>query len=160
VEVTKSIHEVTSEWRLQNLSMRLHCALTQSTNSRARALVMLHLADWNLRKMPQILSPLCSLVWLTNAFSSSVPPYPLIKMLCPHNSKNYSFFSSPWEAHQCYHRRSNWLYAYFVVQTDVQGPNAPRIVNLTCHNADTLFLQWHRPSIYNKSIDLYHIYYW
>jgi hypothetical protein len=46
-----------------------------------------------------------------------------------------------------------------VVQTDVRGPNAPRIANLTCHNADTLFLQWHRPSIYNKSIDLYYIYY-
>lgn len=46
-----------------------------------------------------------------------------------------------------------------VVQTDVRGPSAPRIANLTCHNADTLFLQWHRPSIYNKSIDLYYIYY-
>lgn len=46
-----------------------------------------------------------------------------------------------------------------IVQTDVKGPSAPRIANLTCHNADTLFLQWHRPSIYNKSIDLYYIYY-
>ena len=46
-----------------------------------------------------------------------------------------------------------------IVQTDVRGPSAPRIANLTCHNADTLFLQWHRPSIYNKSIDLYYIYY-
>lgn len=46
-----------------------------------------------------------------------------------------------------------------VVQTDVRGPSSPRIANLTCHNADTLFLQWHRPPIYNKSIDLYYIYY-
>ena len=63
-----------------------------------------------------------------------------------------------------------WLKAYtwkhegepsepLVVQTDVRGPSSPRIANLTCHNADTLFLQWHRPSIYNRSIDLYYISY-
>nr|CAD7258724.1 unnamed protein product [Timema shepardi] len=44
-------------------------------------------------------------------------------------------------------------------KTDISGPSAPRILNLTCQSHDTLFLQWQRPSEFFHTIDLYYISY-
>jgi len=45
------------------------------------------------------------------------------------------------------------------VRTDVQGPSAPKIVNVTCVNLDSLYLQWERPTTYYNQIDYYFVYY-
>lgn len=45
------------------------------------------------------------------------------------------------------------------VYTDVQGPSAPNIMNLTCQSHDSLFLQWERPHVYHHQIDYYYIYF-
>ncbi|XP_074603401.1 putative receptor-type tyrosine-protein phosphatase mosPTP-1 isoform X2 [Brevipalpus obovatus] len=42
--------------------------------------------------------------------------------------------------------------------TEVQGPSAPTIVNLTC-SLDTLFLRWEKPENFYKSIDGYFVHY-
>ncbi|XP_066996985.2 tyrosine-protein phosphatase 99A isoform X2 [Anabrus simplex] len=44
-------------------------------------------------------------------------------------------------------------------RTDIRGPSAPHIVNLTCQSNDTLFLQWQRPAEFYNSIDYYFITY-
>jgi receptor-type tyrosine-protein phosphatase gamma len=44
-------------------------------------------------------------------------------------------------------------------KTDISGPSAPRIVNLTCQSHDTLYLQWQRPQEYFGVIDRYIIAY-
>lgn len=43
-------------------------------------------------------------------------------------------------------------------RTDISGPNAPRILNLTCQAQDTVFVQWERPTQFLHSIDFYYIY--
>ncbi|XP_023703350.2 tyrosine-protein phosphatase 99A isoform X4 [Cryptotermes secundus] len=40
-------------------------------------------------------------------------------------------------------------------RTDISGPSAPRILNLTCQSHDTLYLQWQRPQEYFGVIDRY-----
>lgn len=45
------------------------------------------------------------------------------------------------------------------IRTDVLGPSAPYIVNLTCTSLDSLFLQWERPATYYNQIDYYFVYY-
>lgn len=40
-------------------------------------------------------------------------------------------------------------------KTDISGPSAPIVVNLTCHNLDALYLRWKRPLEYYNSIDFY-----
>ncbi|KAH7976853.1 hypothetical protein HPB52_020648 [Rhipicephalus sanguineus] len=45
------------------------------------------------------------------------------------------------------------------IQTDVQGPSAPIIVNLTCQSLDSLFLQWERPQTYYNKVDYYFVHY-
>ncbi|XP_075525453.1 putative receptor-type tyrosine-protein phosphatase mosPTP-1 isoform X3 [Dermacentor variabilis] len=45
------------------------------------------------------------------------------------------------------------------IQTDVQGPSAPTIVNLTCQSLDSLFLQWERPQTYYNKVDYYFVHY-
>ncbi|XP_054161930.1 tyrosine-protein phosphatase 99A-like isoform X2 [Oppia nitens] len=45
-------------------------------------------------------------------------------------------------------------------RTDVTGPSAPQIVNLTCETtSDALHVFWERPSVYYNSIDYFFIYY-
>ncbi|RWS15894.1 tyrosine-protein phosphatase 99A-like protein [Dinothrombium tinctorium] len=44
-------------------------------------------------------------------------------------------------------------------KTDVQGPSAPLIVNLTCSSVDSLFLQWERPKTFYNQIDCYFVSY-
>ncbi|XP_054722094.1 tyrosine-protein phosphatase 99A-like, partial [Uloborus diversus] len=43
--------------------------------------------------------------------------------------------------------------------TDVQGPSAPYIVNLTCQTLDSLYVQWERPQIFFNRIDYYFVHY-
>lgn len=45
------------------------------------------------------------------------------------------------------------------VTTDVSGPGAPFISNLTCQNETSLYLQWLRPGQVYGKVDLYYIYY-
>lgn len=40
-------------------------------------------------------------------------------------------------------------------RTDISGPSAPIVVNLTCNNLDALYLRWKRPLEYYNSIDFY-----
>lgn len=40
-------------------------------------------------------------------------------------------------------------------RTDISGPSAPIVVNLTCQNLDALYLRWKRPLEYYNSIDFY-----
>lgn len=44
-------------------------------------------------------------------------------------------------------------------KTDVAGPSAPIITNLTCHSQDALHLRFKRPTIYYNSIDFYLIWF-
>lgn len=44
-------------------------------------------------------------------------------------------------------------------RTDISGPSAPRILNLTCATQDTIYIQWERPKEYSNSIDYYYINY-
>lgn len=43
--------------------------------------------------------------------------------------------------------------------TDVSGPSAPYIVNLTCEGDDALIVQWSRPEHFFSKIDYYFVYY-
>ena len=45
------------------------------------------------------------------------------------------------------------------VRTDVQGPSAPNIVNVTCSTPDSIYLQWTRPANFYNQIDYYFVYY-
>lgn len=44
------------------------------------------------------------------------------------------------------------------ITTEVKGPSAPIIVNLTC-SLDSLYIQWEKPVNYYKSVDHYLVYY-
>jgi receptor-type tyrosine-protein phosphatase gamma len=46
-----------------------------------------------------------------------------------------------------------------IQRTDIAGPSAPQIINLTCHSQDALYLQWKRPTTFYNSIDFYVINY-
>lgn len=46
-----------------------------------------------------------------------------------------------------------------IQKTDISGPSAPIIVNLTCNSQDALYLRWKRPLEYYNSIDFYIISY-
>ena len=46
----------------------------------------------------------------------------------------------------------------FVV-TDVRAPGAPVVANLTCQNANTMFLKWLRPKLFHRTVDVYHVMY-
>lgn len=46
-----------------------------------------------------------------------------------------------------------------IQKTDIAGPSAPSIINLTCHSQDALFLQWKRPANFYNTIDFYMINY-
>lgn len=41
--------------------------------------------------------------------------------------------------------------------TDVDGPSAPIITNLTCRDENSIFLEWERPSTVFKSLDSYFV---
>ena len=47
----------------------------------------------------------------------------------------------------------------FEMVTDVAGPSAPIITNLTCKDESSIYLQWDRPQVVYKTIDYYYIYY-
>ncbi|XP_036323044.1 tyrosine-protein phosphatase 99A isoform X2 [Rhagoletis pomonella] len=42
-----------------------------------------------------------------------------------------------------------------VQRTDVAGPNAPYVVNLTCHSQDAIAIRWRRPHEFYNTIDFY-----
>ncbi|XP_048512163.1 tyrosine-protein phosphatase 99A-like isoform X2 [Athalia rosae] len=46
---------------------------------------------------------------------------------------------------------------HIIHKTDVTGPRAPRILNLTCQAQDAIYFQWQRPGTFWNSIDYYYI---
>lgn len=46
-----------------------------------------------------------------------------------------------------------------VTKTDVSGPSAPLILNVTCGAQDSIYLHWARPKQFFNSIDYYYINY-
>lgn len=44
-------------------------------------------------------------------------------------------------------------------RTDVSGPSAPKVVNLTCHSHNALYYGWRIPQTFYNTIDLYIISY-
>ena len=45
------------------------------------------------------------------------------------------------------------------VTTDVRAPGEPVVANLTCQNANTMFLKWLRPKLFYRTVDVYHVMY-
>lgn len=57
---------------------------------------------------------------------------------------------------QAYTWKNNGNNSDTIVQrTDIVAPNAPEIVNLTCHPEDKVYLRWRKPTEYYNAIDLY-----
>ncbi|XP_078047953.1 putative receptor-type tyrosine-protein phosphatase mosPTP-1 isoform X2 [Augochlora pura] len=48
---------------------------------------------------------------------------------------------------------------HIIRQTDIAGPGAPLILNVSCQTHDSVYIQWARPSIFWGSIDYYFIKY-
>ena len=46
-----------------------------------------------------------------------------------------------------------------IVWTDVQSPGKPEIMSLTCKSGNTLFLEWMRPEVFYRTVDVYAVYY-
>ena len=46
-----------------------------------------------------------------------------------------------------------------IVTTDVRAPGRPNVANLSCQNANTMFLKWQRPTLYYRTVDVYHVFY-
>lgn len=46
-----------------------------------------------------------------------------------------------------------------IAKTDIAGPSAPLILNLTCAAEDSIYLRWARPREFFNSIDFYFINY-
>lgn len=48
---------------------------------------------------------------------------------------------------------------HIIRRTDISGPSAPLILNVTCPTHDSVYIQWARPNIFWGSIDYYFINY-
>ncbi|XP_046481648.1 tyrosine-protein phosphatase 99A isoform X1 [Neodiprion pinetum] len=48
---------------------------------------------------------------------------------------------------------------HIIHKTDIAGPSAPNILNLTCQAQDVIYFQWQRPGLFWNSIDFYYIRY-
>lgn len=73
-------------------------------------------------------------------------------------------FTEPFTSYKIWVKAFTWRFEgapsrTIEIRTDVQGPSAPYIVNLTCSSLDSLFLQWERPSTFYNEIDYYFVYY-
>ncbi|XP_055614452.1 tyrosine-protein phosphatase 99A-like isoform X2 [Uranotaenia lowii] len=69
---------------------------------------------------------------------SNLKPYTDYKMIVAAFTKKCD--GEPSEVHQ---------------RTDISGPSAPKVVNLTCHSLDALFFGWRIPATYYNTIDYY-----
>ncbi|CAH1153716.1 unnamed protein product [Phaedon cochleariae] len=45
-----------------------------------------------------------------------------------------------------------------IATTDISGPTAPKVLNLSCQANETIYIQWERPANFYYSIDYYYIY--
>lgn len=45
----------------------------------------------------------------------------------------------------------------FELVSDVDGPSAPIITNLTCHDEHSIYLEWERPDLVYNSLDTYYV---
>ena len=79
-------------------------------------------------------------------------------------------FCSPLFLPEPYAEYKVWIRAYtaknegkpseaLLVRTDVRSPGEPLVVNLTCQNANTMFLKWLRPKLFYRTVDVYHVLY-
>ncbi|XP_076236366.1 putative receptor-type tyrosine-protein phosphatase mosPTP-1 isoform X2 [Calliopsis andreniformis] len=48
---------------------------------------------------------------------------------------------------------------HIIRRTDISGPSAPLILNVTCQTHDSVYIQWARPNYFRGSIDYYFINY-
>lgn len=48
---------------------------------------------------------------------------------------------------------------HIIRRTDISGPSAPLILNVTCQTHDSVYIQWARPNNFLGSIDYYFINY-
>ncbi|XP_015601110.1 tyrosine-protein phosphatase 99A isoform X3 [Cephus cinctus] len=48
---------------------------------------------------------------------------------------------------------------HIIHKTDVAGPSAPTILNLTCQSQNAIYLKWARPGVFWNTIDYYYINY-
>lgn len=94
----------------------------------------------NLSEYSQALLQLCFLIFRIIIVSGPYTDYKIIVQ--PYTLKNEGKQSDP-----------------ILQKTDVSGPSAPIIVNLTCHTSDTLHLRFKRPTIFYNSIDFYIIWF-
>ena len=73
-------------------------------------------------------------------------------------------FSEPYSTYKI------WIKAYtlknegkssepLIVTTDVRAPGPPNVANLSCQNGNTMFLKWQRPTLYYRTVDVYHVFY-
>ena len=46
-----------------------------------------------------------------------------------------------------------------VVWTDVQSPGKTEIMSLSCKSGNTLFLEWMRPEVFYRTVDVYAVHY-
>jgi len=47
----------------------------------------------------------------------------------------------------------------FEMVTDVQGPSAPAITNLTCRDDTSIYIEWDEPAVVFRSVDFYLVFY-
>lgn len=107
---------------------------------------------------------------LSKYIYSSVCPKPkqtlpaCLFIVLPQNAKTRSLLSTEPQTEY-----KIWVKAYTVKNegdssdpvtntTDIDGPSAPRILNLSCQAQDTIFIQWERPKHFFYSIDYYYVY--
>ncbi|XP_031831667.1 putative receptor-type tyrosine-protein phosphatase mosPTP-1 isoform X7 [Nomia melanderi] len=56
-------------------------------------------------------------------------------------------------------RNEGELSDHIIRETDISGPSAPLILNVSCQTHDSVYIQWARPNIFWGSIDYYFIKY-